>query len=458
MINNKVLSKKTVLSFGLQELAASMLAFFIATQQNYFLTEILLISPAAVGIVLSVSRIVELISAPFVGIVLEKNDFKWGKYRSWLIIALIPMSVFYFLMFGISLFNISSNIIIYFIGTFLLLGALSSNLLNAVDTTMICSVTYKAKDRMRLSRSKSLGRQSGRIIQSSIGITLLYTIIRRFSTPAIGFSVAIIVIMIFNYFAYINMFKQTKKYKSHSTEAHNKIPVIKMFKLLMTNLPLLNAFIVYILKVGGFYLIYISAAYYYKYVIGNMYYMSIMFTIINILGLAGAWIAPYIIEKIGTKKTTMILLSVMSILYIFIKIFGKNQILFILIVSVIAICSSAINVIINILFSDAIDYGEYKNGINLRGLSMVFIPTAMDAGRTIGQIALSSGLAIIGYSANMVVNPQTANKLLSIISYFPALITFLALILMCFYKLDANTMFMIRSELTKMKARKISNS
>ena len=69
-------------SFGFQIFIYVELMFFSA-----FLTDAVKMPVALAGSVLMITSIFDLIWVPVAGIILQKSNLKWGKFRSWLLIG-----------------------------------------------------------------------------------------------------------------------------------------------------------------------------------------------------------------------------------------------------------------------------------------------------------------------------------------------------------------------------------
>ncbi len=64
-----------------------------------FYTDVFGIKAAAAGSILLISRFIDAIVDPFVGIISDRTNTRWGKYRPWLLWTAIPFCVFFWLAF-----------------------------------------------------------------------------------------------------------------------------------------------------------------------------------------------------------------------------------------------------------------------------------------------------------------------------------------------------------------------
>jgi len=92
-------SFKDSLIYGSPAIGMGYMYLLMAIYVMKFATDILLIAPAIVGLIFSISRVWDAISDPLVGYLSDKTKWSLGRRRSWLLISIIPISVFYLMVF-----------------------------------------------------------------------------------------------------------------------------------------------------------------------------------------------------------------------------------------------------------------------------------------------------------------------------------------------------------------------
>jgi GPH family glycoside/pentoside/hexuronide:cation symporter len=65
-----------------------------------FATDILLIAPAAMGVIYSISRIWDAVSDPLVGYLSDRTTTRLGRRRTWLLISCVPISAGFYMVFA----------------------------------------------------------------------------------------------------------------------------------------------------------------------------------------------------------------------------------------------------------------------------------------------------------------------------------------------------------------------
>ncbi|HBL73204.1 MAG: MFS transporter [Bacteroidales bacterium] len=80
---------------GAANLAFQMMMMF----QLFFYTDVFGIKATAAGTILLIARVVDAFVDPVVGILADRSNSKWGKYRPWVLWTAIPFAIFFILAF-----------------------------------------------------------------------------------------------------------------------------------------------------------------------------------------------------------------------------------------------------------------------------------------------------------------------------------------------------------------------
>lgn len=93
------LSLRETVSYGLGDLACSMVFNFMASYLLYFYTDVAGVGVAAAGTAMSAARLIDAFANPVVGVLSDKTHTKWGKLRPYLLFSAIPLAISVLLMF-----------------------------------------------------------------------------------------------------------------------------------------------------------------------------------------------------------------------------------------------------------------------------------------------------------------------------------------------------------------------
>ena len=81
----KKISIREKCCYGLGDLACNTMFTLVSTYIMFFYTDIAGIGLMAVGTIMAVSRVVDAITDPLMGIIVDKTKSKWGKARPYVL-------------------------------------------------------------------------------------------------------------------------------------------------------------------------------------------------------------------------------------------------------------------------------------------------------------------------------------------------------------------------------------
>ena len=65
-----------------------------------FSTDVLLIAPAVMGLIFSISRIWDAVSDPLVGYLSDRTSISLGRRRTWILFSFIPIAIGFYAVFA----------------------------------------------------------------------------------------------------------------------------------------------------------------------------------------------------------------------------------------------------------------------------------------------------------------------------------------------------------------------
>ena len=86
----------TTIAYGMPGLGAGYMYLLMSLYVMKFSTDVLLIAPAVMGIIFSISRIWDAISDPIAGYLSDRTTFKFGRRRTWMLLSFVPISFCFF--------------------------------------------------------------------------------------------------------------------------------------------------------------------------------------------------------------------------------------------------------------------------------------------------------------------------------------------------------------------------
>ena len=86
-------------AYGLGDMASNFYMGFFGLFLLYYYTDVFGLSPASAATMLLVTKIVDAISDPVMGLIADRTHTRWGKYRPYLLWMTIPYAIMGYLLF-----------------------------------------------------------------------------------------------------------------------------------------------------------------------------------------------------------------------------------------------------------------------------------------------------------------------------------------------------------------------
>lgn len=441
-----MVGRGTVLAFCLAQFFYMSVMNMVTSQLNYYATDLLLIPVGIVGTITVTGKVLEVVTAPFSGIMIEHVRMPWGKYRSWLYVASVPFVVFHMMIFFSAKLPLGAAGKTAAFALFLILASLAGNVVQSVQTSLVQGITYEDRDRKRLVKSNTSGNYLAKTATGLIWLPLIALVMDRGGSEADGFACVMALIAVLAVGGYFVLGSVVKRTRVDEQDDHD-YGVREMLRITFSNRPLLCAFGTFFMRGGAYFIVIGTASYYFKYVAGMPKMTATFMTLINLAALCAVLLSQFFFRFFENKRGYLISLLLMAggCLAAY---FAREQYWgFIAAMCVFAFGDAMAGMYSHLLFAEAVDYCEYQNRVSFRGLAMCLHTLALDGGRIFQQMIIAIGFSIMGYSAAEGISAVQAPMLMGMICLAPLFFLVLAVVILHFYTLDGAAMREIRAEL-----------
>lgn len=437
-------------SFGFQ-VFVSMEVFFFAA----FLTDFAKLPIALVGTVLMVTSIFDILWVPTAGVILEKSNMKWGKYRSWLLVGPPFAALFFILQFS-KIGSPTTNAVIIIIG--FLVSHLIWNIFYAGHIALNSSMTSVREERISMATNRGMFNALGSIVFSLLGMKTILAIGKQVGAPAMGYTLTVVItgcIMVACYYA---LFFLTKDYAFHGTSAQSgkkeeKMPISEMLKQIVVNPPLMGLMLAELGRYLGRFVIFGLAFYYFKYVVSNLAVIAVFMTGLTVVTFVGALIANPLAKKFGERNTYILSLSIFIIGLLAVWALPMNYISFMIVMFIAYLGYGMPDALGVAMYSSTVDYGEWKTGKNARGFIMSLISFPIKTAILVRSVIITTVLAGAGYVANMKATPELVNGIKNGLTLYPAIFLAIGLFfIIMLYKITPKNLAEMQKEIAARKA------
>lgn len=463
------------IGYGFGDMSSSMFWKIFSYYLPFFYSNIFGLSLAHAGTLVLVTKLYDAVSDPVMGLIADRTNTRWGKYRPYLLWIAIPFAVAGVLAFFTPQTDNYTFKHVYAYVTYILMMTVYTAI-NVPYGAMLGVMTDDSREKSVFSSFRMFFAFIGSFIamgsfepllklrQSILG-TLPAEWTLADSTPA-DWTIAVSVIGIVCAVLFILSFLMTrervteaemaKEPVKENSDATTKTSVAEDLKALVANGPwwmLLGGGIAILLfncVRGG------AAAYYFADVLGTnaIFTLALFLTVGEISQLVGVVVTVPVSEKIGKKATFLLVLVAVTVLSIIVAFLPETPAgMWALLVSQILICIAiGINSpLLWSMFADVADYSELKNGRASTGLIFSSSSMAQKFGAAFGSAIVLWVLMAFGYdnAKGAVQTPEALATIKALISWIPAIGSAAGIAIMLGYPLTDKKMSEIRQELSK---------
>lgn len=450
------------IGFGSGDLAQNLIYQTISMYLLMFYTNVYGLDPSAAAFMFLIVRVVDVIWDPVVGTYVDKHNPRFGKYRSYLLLAGVPLTGFAILCFWDGFSGSLLYAYITYVGMSMLYTLINVpyGALNASLTRDTEEITVLTSVRMFLANVGGLAVAYGiPMIVATLSpdgkINTVESANAWFVTMAI-YAVAGLVLLLF-------CFTQTKERVVMDKSETDDVKVSDLWVEFRRNRPLrilafffVTAFAMMAIgnSAGSYYMIY------------NIHSSADQLAYFMALGSVPAFIfmpmVPAIKRKVGKRGMFNIFLSVAILGMILIYIISivpslRSQIWLVYLAQFIK--STGVIVATGYMWAlvpEVISYGEYTHGKRISGIVNALTGIFYKAGMALGGVVPGLILAFVGFDKNNAVS-QTAfaeQGILWLVAVIPALLLGLSMFIISKYELTDEVIDKINMEIEKRSTEK----
>lgn len=453
------------IGYGFGDMSSSMFWKIFSYYLPFFYSNIFGLSLVDAGVLVLITRVWDAISDPMMGVISDRTNTKWGKYRPYLLWVAPFFSICGILLFTTPDLGYAGKLIWAYV-TYILMMTVYTGI-NVPYGAMLGVMTDDTNEKTVFSSFRMFFAYGGSFVSLFLWEPLC-NLMGGYDTPK-GWFWAMVMIAAACFVMFILCFMMTKEHlKTVST-----VSVGNDFKALLSNKPwwlLIGAALCFNLfnTVRG-----ATVAYFFQDIIGpnvSLVFFGLMFAfyaglflgigeVSNMVGVASC--VP-ISGKLG-KKTTFILVNaslvVLSILFYFIPCTPAGYWTMLIFQILISILTGIMSPLVWSMYADVSDYAELKFKTASTGLIFSSSSMAQKFGGAIGGAAVLWLLDGFGYItdatqlAQGVAQPELALSCLRwLMSFIPACVALLSMCVVWFYPLTTERINAINAELKELRA------
>lgn len=438
------LSIKEKIGYGLGDTGANFIFQTMVVFQLSFYTDTFGITAAAAGTLFIAVRVWDAIFDPIMGIIADRTQTRWGKFRPWILWTAVPFGLLGMAAFMTPGFAPPGKLIYAYVTYILLMMVYSAN--NLPYSALTGVMTGDIADRTRLSSYRFVFAMLGAFVVQGLALPM----VRYFGqgNNAKGYQITMGILSTLAVACFFITFLTIKE--RIQPDPGQKSEIRRDFADLAKNGPWITLFVLTVLIFVGYTMRGGVMVYYFKYYVRR----EDLFSLFNVCGLgasvAGIVLCTPLSLRFGKRKVYIAGLFLTVVIQSLFLVLPPGAVGMAFTLEIIRQLAYGTTVpLLWTMMADVADYAEWKTGRRATGIVFSALVFGLKVGLGLGGGIGGWLLSLYGYVPNAV---QPAHALLGIrmtASVFPAIPYFLGVVCLFFYQIDTALNIRITNELAE---------
>ncbi len=437
------------LGYGLGDSASNFFFQVFNIFLLYYYTDVFGLAPAAVGTMFLVTKIVDAISDPVMGLIADRTQSRWGKFRPYLLWAAVPYGICGYAMFASPDLSDTGKLIYAYVTYTLMMLAYTA--INVPYSALLGVISPSTVERTKVASYRFICAFGAAWVIGTF-VTPLKNILGG-GDEVTGFRLTMIIFAVISIALFWITFATTRERVPASGSQTN---IAADLKALVSNGPWLSLFLAAIFTLMNVAVRNGSILYYFKYYVGDdgtpiflIFDKTAVFMSLGLMAMMAGIALTNVLSKHFEKRHLLIWLTLLNAasMALFYVIPPSQYWLMVAVNCAGALIIGPTPALVWAMYAECADYGEWKTGRRTTALVFSTVQFAQKLGLAIGAGLAGFILALFGFVANEV---QTADSIAGIrfmFSLMPALLAILGATAILFYRLDSTRVREIERDL-----------
>ena len=451
--------------YGLGDTAANFIFQTMVMFQLAFYTDTFGITAAAAGTLLVVVRVWDAIFDPVMGVVADRTNTRWGKYRPWVLWTAVPFGVMGFLAFVTPDLGPGGKLAYAYITYIALMMVYSAN--NLPYSALSGVMTGDLGERTSLSSYRFVCAMFSQLIIQGLALPMVHHFGQ--GDNAKGYQVTIGIFSALAVVLFFITFATTRERIQPPPD--QKAPISQHFADLLRNGPWLTMFVLTLVLFITLSMRGSVVPYYFNYyadkaslarllggfganVSDEAAVVSFAFSAFNVLGTLATIIAIFFSKSLATKfGKRNVFIAGLGGTIIFTALFAllpPTAVAAMFVSEILRQFAYGFTIpLLWAMMADVADYSEWKTGRRATAIVFSAIVFALKAGLGFGGAITGFVLSLYGYVPNVAQSSGALEGIRLTMSVFPAITFAICAACLFFYVIDKKTEIAMTSELTQ---------
>lgn len=441
------LSLKEKIGYSLGDTASHFVWDMVGFWLLFFYTDVYGISAAAAGTIMLVARFWDMAIDPVIGVVSDRTNTRWGKFRPYILYGAIPYAVLAILTFTTPHLGEVGKII-YAGATYVLLMTAYAAI-NLPYSALGAVMTDDTYERAGLNTFRFIAGFTGQFVVTGLALTLAEFF--GGGDKAQGFQYTVFLFAALSLVFFFITFKTTRERVQNPKGQKDSLKedILNLF----SNKAWVILALVGIISFIMFAMQNAAIAYYFKYYLGrenNVQLFNVIGTVALIVALP---LSKPLAKRFGNRNVFIGSSLISGLFFMLIYLPGISDLTTIYVLNIIAKMAYAPAVpLLWTMIADSADYGEWTTGRRATGLYFSAAVFAQKAGWGIGAAIAGWILAASSFVPNVVQNDTAITGIKLLVSVIPGILYMSCALFMIFYRIDSKTTELMKTDLDARRA------
>ncbi|MEM6925567.1 MAG: MFS transporter [Myxococcota bacterium] len=412
-----------------------------------FYTDVFGIPAASAATLLLVTRIWDAVNDPVMGILADRTQTRWGRYRPWLIWMILPLVAAGVLTFFTPDLPTGGKVVYAYVTYILMMMTYTA--INIPYSALMGVISPNTQERTSVSQFRFVGAFTGGIVVQSSTLWLVKWL-GEWSGGGVeaGWPLTMLVYGIIAGFAFAITFATTQERVEPIQEEPNLRAdiadvlrneaigyLIVIGTVVLTNAVIRGSATIYYLK----YYLAVHEMNLFGYAISDMETLTAVFlTAGGVANLLGVLATTTLTNRLGKRSTYIICMTSGAALTLSLFLFPGDWLNTVFVINFLGgLAVGPTAPIMFAMYADVADYGEWKTGRRTTGLVFSGAMLSTKFGAAIGQGSAGYLLYLYGYEPNVAQQTESAlTGILLSVSVVPAVLMMIGVAAMVLYPLS----------------------
>jgi len=442
------------LGYGLGDTASNFFFQVFNIFLLYYYTDIFGLSAAAVGMMFLVTKIVDAASDPVMGLIADRTNSRWGKFRPYLLWMAVPYAVLGYAMFANPDLSYTGKLIYAYVTYTLMMLAYTA--INVPYSALTGVISSSSVERTKVASYRFFCAFTAAWLIGTF-VTPLKNILGG-DNEALGFQLTMAIFAVVSVGLFWICFATTRE---RVQPVQEDTEIRRDIRALLRNGPWVALFLTAIFTLMNVAARNGSILYYFKYYVGDdgtqiflIFDKTAVFMSLGLLAMVIGTTLTKTLCDYFEKRRLLITLTVLNAVTMaaFYFIPPDQYWLMVAVNCIGTLLIGPTPPLVWAMYTDTADYGEWKSGRRTTGLVFSSLQFAQKLGLALGAGLTGVILGWFGFVANEVQTDTAMTGIRFLFSILPAVLALAGAAAVYFYTIDSKTIETFERELKELHA------